>query len=52
MFNCAKCYPKLCTCPVSLKEQIQRLKIALDSNLWDKEEEKQLKIELKELEGE
>lgn len=51
MFDCAKCYPRLCRCPVSRKEQIQRLKLALDSNLWDKKEEIQLKKELKELEN-
>lgn len=51
MFDCARCYPRLCTCPVSRKEQIQRLKLALDSNLWDIEEEIQLKKELKDLEN-
>jgi hypothetical protein len=52
MFNCAKCYPRLCRCPVSRKEEIQRLKLALDSNLWDKKEEIALKEELKALTGE
>lgn len=50
MFNCNKYYPRLCTCPVPLKEQIQRIKLVLDSNLWDMKEKKALQRELKTLE--
>jgi len=52
MFDCAKCFPRLCTCPRSEQDTLNLLKLSLKSPIWSKKEREQIILEITELEKE
>ena len=49
MFDCVKCYPRLCSCPGSYEDQIASLEMAVESNFWSENEMYGMKKEIEEL---
>lgn len=48
-WGCMKCYPKMCSCPLSKEQRIDALILCLASGLWNDNELYQFRQHLKEL---
>ena len=49
LFGCLKCYPRLCHCPPTTEQRIDRLVLALADSVWNAQELKGLREDLLQL---
>lgn len=46
VWNCRKCYPRLCSCPLTREEKIEARIICLSENVWTDQEKAGFRHEL------